>query len=223
MQYKHYLCNVRIQTSMTVHVTPTHRLHAFSSNQSLASPPRSIVNMDKVVLADASDDLPPDLEASEGGGVGGGDSFASSSNGPSITSASPLVPSHGPPGSYATGPYHYSYRTLKQNGVIAKAHVAKHYLRQVHVYFMSPLPGTFRLSVYYKSRANPILHQDVQLDELLALEQRHHDLLQRHAGLSPDTTTDDVAHLHATFFQWDGRKLLALLQKLFLKKPKSIR
>ncbi|QSL64781.1 hypothetical protein MERGE_002083 [Pneumocystis wakefieldiae] len=69
------------------------------------------------------------------------------------------------------GPYKYTHFQLEKELVIAESNVPDD--RRANIYFtiMSPLPGTFVISLHYKGRNRGLLELNLKLDDLLEMQQ----------------------------------------------------
>ncbi|KAL0081668.1 Rho GTPase activation protein [Phycomyces blakesleeanus] len=101
------------------------------------------------------------------------------------------------------GPFKFSHQQLEREGVIAETEVAEHRRCNIFLSVLSPLPGTFIISLHYKGRERPVLEIDLKLDDLLERQQDNVQLLDL-----------EYMKLHVT-------KTLQLLTKTFMTKNKT--
>lgn len=75
------------------------------------------------------------------------------------------------------GPIKYTHIQLERDDVIVESNVPEN--RRTNIYFtiISPLPGSFVISLHYKGREKPILEMDLKLDDLLEKQQMGIQLL----------------------------------------------
>ncbi len=65
------------------------------------------------------------------------------------------------------GPFRFTHQQLEKDGVIAETEVPENRRGQIYLTILSPIPGTFIISLYYKGRDKPVLEIDLKLDDLL--------------------------------------------------------
>ncbi|KHJ33858.1 putative gtpase-activating protein [Erysiphe necator] len=98
------------------------------------------------------------------------------------------------------GPYKFSHQALERDGVIQQSNVPENRKANIYFNFMSPLPGTFVISLHYKGRSRGLLELDLKLDDLLEMQQR------------------GIERLELDYVQFNVGKVLALLSKRFAGK-----
>ncbi|KAI7864833.1 Rho GTPase activation protein [Spinellus fusiger] len=100
------------------------------------------------------------------------------------------------------GPFKFTHQQLEREGVIAETEVAEHRRCNIFLMILSPLPGTFIISLHYKGRERPVLEIDLKLD----------DLLERQQG--------NIQLLDLEYMKLNVTKTLYLLTKTFMTKNK---
>ncbi|KAK3074320.1 hypothetical protein LTS18_014273, partial [Coniosporium uncinatum] len=93
------------------------------------------------------------------------------------------------------GPYKFTHQDLEKQGVIQKSNVPENRRANIFFNFMSPLPGTFVISLHYKGRNRGLLELDLKLDDLLEMQK------------------DGQEDLDLEYVQFNVTKVLALLNK----------
>ncbi|EMR11809.1 hypothetical protein PNEG_00235 [Pneumocystis murina B123] len=98
------------------------------------------------------------------------------------------------------GPYKYTHFQLEKELVIAESNVPDD--RRANIYFtiMSPLPGTFVISLHYKGRDRGLLELNLKLDDLLEMQQ------------------SNVQYLDLEYVQFNVSKILQLVNRQFSRK-----
>ncbi|KAJ3224542.1 glyceraldehyde-3-phosphate dehydrogenase 1 [Clydaea vesicula] len=69
------------------------------------------------------------------------------------------------------GPFKFSHSQLEKEGIIVESNVPE--VRRANIYFnmLSPVPGTYIITLHYKGREKAILEMDLKLDDLLEKQQ----------------------------------------------------
>ncbi|TPX51708.1 hypothetical protein SeLEV6574_g00113 [Synchytrium endobioticum] len=100
------------------------------------------------------------------------------------------------------GPYKFSHAQLEKDGMIVESNVPEN--RRANIFFniLSPLPGTFVITLHFKGREKPILEMDLKLD----------DLLEKQSNQSPEAVLD------LEYVQLSVAKTLKLINRTFLKR-----
>ncbi|KAL8988896.1 MAG: hypothetical protein Q9177_002097 [Variospora cf. flavescens] len=98
------------------------------------------------------------------------------------------------------GPYKFTHQQLEKEGVIQKSNVPDNRRANIFFNFISPLPGTFVISLHYKGRNRGLLELDLKLDDLLEMQK------------------DNQEALDLEYVQFNVPKVLALLNKRFARK-----
>ncbi|RKF54088.1 GTPase-activating protein [Golovinomyces cichoracearum] len=98
------------------------------------------------------------------------------------------------------GPYKFTHQALEKEGVIQKSNVPDNRRANIYFNFISPLPGTFVISLHYKGRNRGLLELDLKLDDLLEMQK------------------DNQEDLDLEYVQFNVSKVLALLNKRFARK-----
>ncbi|PHH65607.1 hypothetical protein CDD81_2042 [Ophiocordyceps australis] len=98
------------------------------------------------------------------------------------------------------GPYKFTHQQLEKEGVIQKSNVPDNRRANIFFNFISPLPGTFVISLHYKGRSRGLLELDLKLDDLLEMQK------------------DNQEELDLEYVQFNVPKVLALLNKRFARK-----
>lgn len=75
------------------------------------------------------------------------------------------------------GPFRFTHQQLEKDGVIAESAVSEHLKSQMFLTVLSPIPGTFIISLYCKGRDRPVLELDLKLDDLLEKQQENAQFL----------------------------------------------
>ncbi|KAK9764020.1 RasGAP protein, variant 2 [Basidiobolus ranarum] len=101
---------------------------------------------------------------------------------------------------YISGPLKFSHHQLERDGVIFECNVPETRRNNIFFNIVSPIPGTFVISLHYKGREKPILEMDLKLDDLLEKQQ------------------DNVQLLDLEYVQLNVVRLLYLLNKYFNKR-----
>ncbi|KAI8318384.1 putative ras GTPase-activating protein sar1 [Martensiomyces pterosporus] len=97
------------------------------------------------------------------------------------------------------GPFKYSLIQLERDGVVCESNIPE--TRRGGLYFAitSPMPASYVIELFFKGREKPIIHIDLNLDDLL---ERQHDNIE--------ILDLEYVHLSVT-------KLLELLKKTFMR------
>jgi Ras GTPase-activating-like protein IQGAP2/3 len=98
------------------------------------------------------------------------------------------------------GPIKFTHQQLEKDGVIVESNVPENRRSNIFFNIASPSPGTFVISLHYKGREKAILEMDLKLDDLLEKQQ------------------DNVQLLDLEYVQLNVARLLALLNRTFMKK-----
>ncbi|CDZ96569.1 rho gtpase activation protein [Phaffia rhodozyma] len=104
------------------------------------------------------------------------------------------------PKTQALGPYRFTHAQFEKEGIILDSNVPDN--RRANIYFniASPSPGTFLIGLHYKGRDKAILEMDLGLDDLLEKQRENNHFLD------------------LEYVQLDVTKVLALLNKMFVKR-----
>ncbi|BFZ59103.1 RasGAP protein [Saitoella coloradoensis] len=98
------------------------------------------------------------------------------------------------------GPYKYTHSQLEKEGVIAESSVPSDRRSNIYFNIVSPVPGTFVISLHYKGRDRGLLELDLKLDDLLEMQQ------------------NNVQLLDLEYVKFNVTKILHLLNKQFARK-----
>ncbi|KAG1240424.1 hypothetical protein G6F68_017676 [Rhizopus microsporus] len=98
------------------------------------------------------------------------------------------------------GPFRFTHQQLEKDGVIAETEVPENRRGQIYLTILSPIPGTFIISLYYKGRDKPVLEIDLKLDDLLEKQQ------------------DNVQMLDLEYIKLNVTKTLQLLTRTFMSR-----
>ncbi|CAO3686002.1 unnamed protein product [Rhizopus stolonifer] len=101
------------------------------------------------------------------------------------------------------GPYKFTHQQLEKEGVMAETEIPQDKRSQVYLSVLSPVPGTFIISLHYKGRDKPVLVVDLKLDDLLEKQQ------------------DNVEILNMEYIKLNVSKTLQLLTKNFMSKNRT--
>ncbi|KAI9255983.1 Rho GTPase activation protein [Sporodiniella umbellata] len=101
------------------------------------------------------------------------------------------------------GPFKFSHLQLEKEGIISHTEVPQDKRNQVYLSILSPLPGTFIISLNYKGREKPVLVIDLKLDDLLEKQQ------------------ENVQEINMEFIKLHVSKTLQLLTKTFIAKNRT--
>ena len=115
------------------------------------------------------------------------------------------------------GPYKFTHQQLEKEGVIQTSNVPENRRANIYFNFISPLPGTFVISLHYKGlctyghssvghaniiagRSRGLLELDLKLDDLLEMQK------------------DNQEDLNLEYVRFNVPKVLALLNRRFTRK-----
>ncbi|KAG1647127.1 hypothetical protein G6F44_000159 [Rhizopus delemar] len=101
------------------------------------------------------------------------------------------------------GPFRFTHQQLEKDGVIAETEVPENRRGQIYLTILSPIPGTFIISLYYKGRDKPVLEIDLKLDDLLEKQQ------------------DNVQMLDLEYIKLNVTKTLQLLTRTFMSRNRT--
>ncbi|CEI93235.1 Putative RasGAP group protein [Rhizopus microsporus] len=101
------------------------------------------------------------------------------------------------------GPYKFTHQQLERDGVIAETEVPDNRRNHIFLTILSPIPGTFIISLHYKGRDKPVLEIDLKLDDLLEKQQ------------------DNIQMLDLEYIKLNVTKTLQLLNKTFMSRNRT--
>ena len=96
----------------------------------------------------------------------------------------------------------FTHHQFEKEGVIVESNISLSRRLNIYISIVSPSPGTFVLSIFYRGREKPIAQLDVTLD----------DLLEKKSKM--------IKRIDLEYFQLDVKKLLLLLQQVFILQKK---
>ena len=96
----------------------------------------------------------------------------------------------------------FTHHQLEREGVIVDSNITLSRRLNIYISIVSPEPGSFLLSIFYRGRKEPLAKLEVTLDDLLEKKSRQ------------------VKRIDVEYFQLDVKKLLLLLQQVFILQKK---